>query len=187
MNLLRSLLLLALAGCATAPRSAAPAAATDEAAVYAAVIDHLVPASRTAIVIDSTAVPRGPVAGDVGQRANPELASSFAEANRAARLLPRTIPSARTVRFTRRGELPFFAPTAPGEDLEARWRQFNQRFPGAGGFYEFSAIGFDATRSTALLYTSHSCGSLCGSGNLVTLRRTGGRWQVADAAMLWVS
>ena len=188
---LRSLpaaLLLAFAACATAPRPAAPAAATDdEAAVYAAVIDHLVPAGGTALVIDSTAVPRGPVAGDVGRRASAELASRFAEANRAARPLPRSIPSSRTIRFTRRADLPFFAPTAAGEELEARWRLFNERFPGAGGFHEFSAIGFDAARSSAILYTSHSCGGLCGSGSLVTLRRAAGRWQVAEAQTLWVS
>jgi hypothetical protein len=159
-------LLLALAGCASAPRAAAPAPANDEAAVYAAVIDHFVPAGRTAVVIDSTAVPRRPVVGDVARRASAELAASFNEANRAARALPRPLPTTRMVRLTRRAELPTQS---------------------ADGHYEFSAIGFDAARSTALLYTSHSCGSLCGSGNLVTLRRTNGRWQVAEAQMLWVS
>jgi len=42
--------------------------------------------------------------------------------------------------------------------------------------FAFSGIGLDATRSSAFLYTSHTCGSVCGSGSLVTLRRTGGRW-----------
>ncbi|MBD0319713.1 MAG: hypothetical protein ICV87_05225, partial [Gemmatimonadetes bacterium] len=174
------LLLLALAGCASAPRSAAPAApaaVTDEAAVYAAVIDHFVGAGKSAVVIDSTNL-RGPVGSDVARRASAELASSFAEANRAPRAIPRPLPTARTIRFTRHRELPFSAPGAGVEELETRWRRFGELFPGAEGFYQFSAIGFDAARSTAVLYTSHSCGSLCGSGNLVTLRRTGGRWQV---------
>ena len=180
------LLLLALAGCASAPRAAAPAPATDEAAVYAAVIDHFVPAGKSVVVIDSTAV-RGPVGGDVARRASAELAASFTEANRARRPIPRPLPTTRTVWFTRHRELPFAAGGAGIEDLEARWREFNQRYPDAQGFHEFSAIGFDAARSTAVLYASHGCGSLCGSGNLVTLRRTGGRWQVVEAQMLWAS
>jgi hypothetical protein len=179
--------LLALAGCASAPRSAAPAALADEAAVYASVVDHFVPSGKIALVLDSTAVLRGPVAGDVAQRVSAELASSFVEANRAPRALPQPLPSTRAIRLARRGSLPIFAPPTAGQDLEARWRRFNEQFPGAEGFYEFSGIGFDAARSVAVLYTSHTCGTLCGSGNLVTLRRAGGRWVVAEAAMLWVS
>ena len=183
---LRPALLLALAACATAPRTAAPGAPTDEAAVYGAVLDHLGASSRAAVVLDSTAEARRPVGEAVQRGASAELASSFAEANRAPRALPRPLPATPPVRFARRGELPFFSGEA-NPDVEANWRRFHELFPGSGGFYEFSAIGFDAARSTAVVYVAHSCGSLCGTGSLVTLRRTAGRWQVAEAAMLWVS
>lgn len=182
-----AVLLLALVGCASAPRSTAPAAAVDEAAVYGAVVDHFVPVGKTALVLDSTTVPRGPVLADVAQRSSAELTTSFAEANRAARALPQPLPSTRTVRFVRRGSLPFATSPTASEDLEARWRRFNEHARDGEGFYEFSGIGFDAVRSTAVLYASHSCGTLCGSGNLVTLRRRGGRWVVVETAMLWVS
>ncbi len=180
--------LLTLAACASAPRAGAPPAApaaTHDAAVYAAVIDHLVQAGKVAIVIDSTFIPpRG--GADVVQGEAAEVVRSFAEANRARRPLPRTLPSARTIRFTRNADLPF-ARQAENRDLEALWRSFHEQFPGAGGYYDFSGIGFDASHSIAVVYAGHHCGSLCGTGRRVTLRRNGSRWEVVKADMLWVS
>jgi len=177
-------LLLTLAACASAPRAGTPSANPD-AEVYAAVIDHLVQAGKVAVVIDSTFIPPGGGA-DVAQNEAAEVASSFREANRARRPLPRPLPSTRTIRFTRNADLPFARQTGT-PDLEALWRSFNEQFPGAGGYYNLSGIGVDTSRSTAVVYAGHHCGSLCGTGYRVTLRRAGSRWQVAKADMLWVS
>jgi hypothetical protein len=176
--------LLTLAACASAPRPGTPTASPD-AEVYAAVIDHLVQAGKVAVVIDSTFIPPGGGA-EVVQNEAAEIASSFREANRAPRPLPRPLPSTRTVRFTRNADLPFARRTGT-PNLEELWRSFNEQFPGAGGYYNFSGIGFDASRSTAVVYAGHHCGSLCGTGRRITLRRTGSGWQVAKADILWVS
>jgi hypothetical protein len=182
-------ILLALAACASAPRAGSPPpaapAAPHDAAVYAAVLDHLVQVGKVAVVIDSTFIPRGGGA-DIVQDASAEVVRNFAEANRTRRPVPRPLPSARTIRFTRLADLPFARNSGP-RDLEALWRSFYEQFPGSGGYFDFSGIGFDATYSTAVVYAGHHCGSLCGTGRRVTLRRTGSRWEVAKADMLWVS
>lgn len=52
---------------------------------------------------------------------------------------------------------------------------------------EFSRVGFSRTSDQALIYFSYVCGPLCGSGNLVYLKKVSGRWQIVGHLNLWVS
>jgi len=40
--------------------------------------------------------------------------------------------------------------------------------------------------SEAFFYTEHLCG-LCGEGKFLYMRKTGGKWVVADTASTWIS
>lgn len=70
---------------------------------------------------------------------------------------------------------------------EGYWRAFYGVFPNSYGSTSVSAIGYTPDSTRALLFVSHSCGALCGEGNVVLLRLQFGRWRVEKTAMLWVS
>lgn len=59
------------------------------------------------------------------------------------------------------------------------WTTFYDRYPDSGGYMEFSAVGFDPSKSRALVYVAHHCGSLCGGGAHHLLQKVDGRWQRA--------
>lgn len=67
------------------------------------------------------------------------------------------------------------------------WEEFYRVFPGSRGLVQFTAPVFSADGKRALVYVSHSCGGLCGTGWLVLLSRDAGGWQIADRRMLWIS
>lgn len=58
------------------------------------------------------------------------------------------------------------------------WDQFYSRFSGAKGLVALSRVGFDSTRSEALLHVSIGCGLTCGNGQLISLSKRKGRWHV---------
>jgi hypothetical protein len=64
---------------------------------------------------------------------------------------------------------------------------FEQRFPGATGVISFSPVGFDSNLREAIVSTSFVCGGVCGTGRRYVLKKTWGRWEVANKWMLWVS
>jgi hypothetical protein len=75
----------------------------------------------------------------------------------------------------------------PGEDPEKYWSRFYQRFPHSDGSISLSAIGYNAKGDAAILMVEHGCGSLCGSGSIVVVRRDGGRWHLVSNTNLWMS
>lgn len=64
---------------------------------------------------------------------------------------------------------------APGN----RWAEFNRVYPGAGGYIQVSAVGFDTSKTHAMVYMAHVCGSLCGGGVHHLLEKVGGAWREA--------
>lgn len=71
----------------------------------------------------------------------------------------------------------------PGEG----WSRFYQRYPGSGGLVSLSRIGFNDDHTEALVYVAHTCGSLCGSGEFVILKKDHGRWTIDRTDTMWVS
>lgn len=63
---------------------------------------------------------------------------------------------------------------------------FFARFPSSYGALTFSRVAFNRDLTEAFFYTEHLCG-LCGEGKFVHMRKTGGKWVVADTASKWVS
>jgi hypothetical protein len=42
------------------------------------------------------------------------------------------------------------------------WEGFYQMYPDSGGVIELSAVGFNAEKTVAVVYSGHQCGMLCG-------------------------
>jgi len=70
------------------------------------------------------------------------------------------------------------------------WEAFTQMYPDSGGIIQFSAVGFNSDKTIAVVYSGHSCGSLCGGGEFSVLQKKGGKWQPLawqGSQCMWVS
>jgi hypothetical protein len=67
------------------------------------------------------------------------------------------------------------------------WSVFSQENRGARQYVTLSRVGFNASRSVAVLYAEVACGPLCGGGTYFVLRREGDRWRIIAAHDAWVS
>jgi hypothetical protein len=70
---------------------------------------------------------------------------------------------------------------------EGWWEDFYKTFPGSRGYVQFTAPAFSPDHQHALIYVSHSCGGLCGTGWLVYLARGESGWRIESRQMLWIS
>ncbi|MEO6633480.1 MAG: hypothetical protein ABIN13_17200 [Mucilaginibacter sp.] len=55
------------------------------------------------------------------------------------------------------------------------------------GRFAMSAINFNPARNKALIYTTYSCGGLCGSGQDLYFEKKSGKWVLIKRVTLWVS
>jgi hypothetical protein len=67
------------------------------------------------------------------------------------------------------------------------WKSFYAKYPGAGGIMAFSRVGFNEKRDQALLYSTISCGWLCGTGHYFLLKKESGQWVLLKSHMAWIS
>ena len=65
-----------------------------------------------------------------------------------------------------------------GGSLLTGWERFHSAYPNADGYYAFSAIGFDKKRTLAAVYMEGICGVLCGSGEVLFLKRGLDGWSL---------
>jgi hypothetical protein len=72
-------------------------------------------------------------------------------------------------------------------DPDMYWKRFYEKYPGSLGQISLSAIGYSAKGDWAILMVDQGCGSLCGNGYMVSVRRTGGEWRIANIQRTWVS
>jgi hypothetical protein len=79
---------------------------------------------------------------------------------------------------------------ARSEDEKRRgdgWKGFYENHPNAAGFWQFSQPAYNSAGDEAIVYVSHSCGGLCGTGHLYLLSRRSGVWKTTNRLMLWIS
>jgi hypothetical protein len=55
------------------------------------------------------------------------------------------------------------------------------------GLFSFSEIGFDKEHRSAVVEYSFVCGSLCGGGSTLALKKSGGKWKIRRRCGGWVS
>jgi hypothetical protein len=65
-------------------------------------------------------------------------------------------------------------------DMSFGWTGFHTHYPDAHGYMQLSAVGFNHSKTRALVYVSHHCGGLCGSGRHYLLEKVGGAWRRAE-------
>jgi len=68
-------------------------------------------------------------------------------------------------------------------DVAAGWKEFHRRYWFAKGILAVSAVGFDAGRTVAIVYSEMQCGGLCGTGSFKYFRRTPHGWDRVEAAI----
>ena len=95
------------------------------------------------------------------------------------------------------GDPKMYRPLSSGEvasyfDVKRRkkhdgWKDFYAKHPRAAGFWTFSRPGYNHANDEAVLYVTHSCGWLCGTGHLYFLAKQDGQWRVKNRLFLWIS
>jgi hypothetical protein len=68
-------------------------------------------------------------------------------------------------------------------------REFFQRFPDNQTWDRFSISqpGFNFSKTETIVYVNHYCGSLCGGGGYILMRKVDGIWRIVDEHSRWMS
>ena len=74
------------------------------------------------------------------------------------------------------------------EGILQGWEKFRKSYPDVHGYVALSAVGFNADKSFAVVYSSSNCGPKCGAGAFVTLSKKAGFWRKnSDRLCSWIS
>lgn len=129
------------------------------------------PINGKSILLVSTTRPPNAICGDISvDRREPseyrDAVADFKRANLRSRDL-RSLLGAENVNFIAERELHSLFDSG---NVPSGWREFYRTHPNAGGIFAFSAIGFNKTRTLAVVYSEGGCGALCGSGRFRFLK-----------------
>jgi hypothetical protein len=75
----------------------------------------------------------------------------------------------------------------PDDKFDRFWTKFYKKFPDSSGIIFFSKVGFNRRHDQAFVYAGRTCGSLCGSGEYVLLKKLNGNWVIQREHGLWAS
>jgi hypothetical protein len=79
----------------------------------------------------------------------------------------------------------------PEDGPHGVWSRFYAAYPDSGGYHELSAVGFDPSRTKAIVYVSHACGNVCGEGKYQLMEKTPEGWRAVKRPgvppCFWVS
>jgi hypothetical protein len=67
------------------------------------------------------------------------------------------------------------------------WDDFYGKYPNTAGVVRISNAVLSHDGASALLYVTHGCDGLCGTGSLVLLQKTEGTWVIQRREQLWIS
>lgn len=177
-------LLFLLVQRAPAPPEPEPYRDPDAYAVYAAVLNQVSPDRRLIIVGETfnhaRCFPKGPA---LSEKPWGEAAQHYLAENKTPRKLVRSFELKKPY---------VLLPLQEWKGLvqKSNWRPFWKRFGERSGYTTFSAVGFDRSRTKAMLYSDYACGSLCGGGDYKLFTKLGGRWRstIVNADLCdWVS
>ncbi|HTP68100.1 MAG TPA: hypothetical protein VMJ35_04290 [Dongiaceae bacterium] len=105
-----------------------------------------------------------------------QILQSFREANKEPRLLNSEVDLHRAHRLVRSTDVEAaLAKGAEGKNSDS-WQGFRAEFPNTAGYVRLSAVGFNATKTMALVYVEHHCGTGCGAANYYILQKLGDVW-----------
>ena len=177
-----------------------PAASRQDAAVYAVVLDTFfnhkgIPAERYLLVVEVTELSYqarftaefwAKVYGTAG--ADSAAIDNLERRGRDAISLR---PIGQTISSQTSWVIQFVSPVTldsmPKGSADYFWEAFYKAFPNALGVTSLSAVGYNRSGDRAIMFISHGCHSVCGSSQIVTLRRDQGHWRIIALRMSWVS
>lgn len=127
---------------------------------------------------------------DIGDADESGAFDDLKRRNSSVTALPEGL-SCKAVRLREEREIKVFfeQDSVSAEELpvDDAWKRLYESFPGAKGWMTLSLPGYSPDGAIALVYVARYCGSLCGGGSYVYLRRTDGGWKVLFSFPTWVS
>ena len=185
--------LLVFAGVrATASHGARADVGGEEYMVYSALINGMYVNERTKflVVVNRTAtellITKGLERTDIREMLSP-VTSAAVEAFMERSARPETLEEsfdlkAKYVLLSHDKRDEYFKP-----GVMEGWKTLEERYPGASGFIRLAGVGFNPERDEALTYVERGCGSLCGTGTYVLLKKSAKGWKVEKTVTLWIA
>lgn len=137
------------------------------------------------VLSSATAAPRAE--DDMGDADESGAFSDLKRRNGSAVLLPEVL-ACKGAKLIREKDIQrIFDQTSTQASLDEAWKKFHKSFPGATGWTSVSLPGYSPDGEIAVVYMSYYCGTLCGGGSYVYLRRVKGKWKVLVNFPGWVS
>jgi|SRR5215813_6375736 len=174
----------------------------EEYAIYAAVIDNMLANDEVSsdsqskgklLVIEDRTVNNSFAAitrEDEGKRVKQEFSSIISQET----VDDYMAKNAKSHQLTKSFDLKLKYTLIPKEKIEQifkngldGWGEFYMQFPGSFGLIALSRAGLNSSGNQALVYISHSCGGLCGTGHYMLLVKKEQRWVVQKKFMAWIS
>jgi hypothetical protein len=164
-------------------------ARNEDSAVLRVVLISLCKAKNGYVLLSSsTAAPRAE--DDMGDADESGAFSDLKRRNGSAALLPEVL-ACKGAKLIRDQEIQRFfdqeSNLANKVSLDEAWKKFYESFPGATGWTSVSLPGYSPDGEIAVVYMAHYCGTLCGGGSYVYLRRVKDKWEVLVDFPGWVS
>lgn len=161
----------------------------EDTAVLQAALTSLCQSKNGYVLLSlTTAGPRP--ADDMGDADQSGAYSDLERRNEAAALLPEDL-ACQGAKLIREQEIQRFfdheSNLANKVSLDEAWKKFYESFPGTTGWTSVSLPGYSPDGEIAIVYMAHYCGTLCGGGTYVYLRRINGKWKMLVAFPGWVS
>lgn len=105
-----------------------------------------------------------------------EVVDDYARQNRTSWQLLESITFPERHVVVSPAELPGVRGGAVGDDVDA-WQSFREKHSGARGYFALSAVGFDATKTRAMLFIVYADGPQSGTGYYTVFERGELGWQ----------
>jgi hypothetical protein len=112
------------------------------------------------------------------------IMDDYAKQNQAAKLLQRSFPFRTTYKLIPKSNI---FPAEPGQN---GWEDYYRRYLASGGYYWFSAVGFNPARTRAIVNMGHRCGTLCMKEGPYFFEKRDGKWRevaVNAEVLFWFS
>lgn len=161
----------------------------EDADVLQVALTSLCQSKSSYVLLSSTTA--GPLpADDMGDADQSGAYSDLERRNEAGALLPEGL-TCQGAKLIREQELQRFfnhdSNLANRVSLDEAWKKFYEYFPEATGWTSVSLPGYSPDGEIAIVYMAHYCGSLCGGGTYLYLRRINGQWKVLVNFPGWIS
>lgn len=164
----------------TPPAGNSPVVSADEYAVFSSLLSEQSNGEELIVGDHSLTFERNWLDEQLGRSLNfgKEAVIDFASKNRTEIKLENKFALPDKIYLLSRAEEDFLFPKGG-----AGWDKFYERFPKAKGIIYLSNVGFNTTKTEALVYVSRQCRAC--NGNFFRLTKVAGKWSTANR--LWSS